>query len=329
MSEEIISKLKVIIEFMEYIFITKNTEDLLKKTSEFLVQTFKLSNCSIRIEDKFLRYYTNADLEKEYLPIEEVVHSLVKDLKTCLSFDSLKKDPLTEKIKNIDKIPQSTLILPIVYEKAFLGNINLYSENSLKTHSEIANMILDKFLKAYLMLRKQDRIQQSSVTDELTGLFNRKYMDEYLRNTLARAKKDKKSTSLIIFDVDNFKKFNDTKGHLEGDKLLKEIGVIVKEVFRFEDVSCRYGGEEFVIILKETDNDISVKRSEELRNKVKEKTGETISIGVITCKNSTLSASEMLSKADEALYKAKGLGKDRVVSFVSIDKSLGVIDTGH
>ncbi|MBI5065350.1 GGDEF domain-containing protein [Candidatus Woesearchaeota archaeon] len=324
--DEEIAKLKVIIEFMEYIFITHNTEDLLQKASEFLVQTFKLSNCSIRIEDKFCRYYTNSDLEKEYIPVEEALTLLAKDLKTPLSFDSLKTDPLTQNVKGIDKIPQATFLIPLVVEKIFLGNINLYSENSLKNHSELINMICSKFLKAYSMLLKQDQIQQSSVTDQLTGLFNRKYMDEYLKNTLARAKEDKKPTSLIIFDVDNFKKFNDTKGHLEGDRLLKEISSVTKEAFRFEDVACRYGGEEFVIILKDAENDISIKRSEELRNAIKEKTGETISIGLITCKNSTLSASEMLAKADEALYKAKRTGKDKVISFLSIDKNLGVID---
>lgn len=321
------SKLKLLLEFLEYIFTATNTVDLFKRTNDFFVQTFKLANSNINLENKNSRYYTTKDLENNYSIFENYIRPFVKNLKTPLSLDSLKNDELTKKLPVISQLPNSTFVIPLTFNKNYLGEIFLYSDKSLKNYSEILNALSTKFLKAYLMLKHQDLIKKSSITDELTGLFNRKYMNEYLTKTIERAREDKKPTSLIIFDIDNFKKFNDTKGHIEGDKLLKKVSSIAVSLFRYEDVVCRYGGEEFVIILKNTDREDCLKRAEELRIKIKEKTGETVSVGLMTSINSSLNPQEMLKHADEALYKAKRTGKNKVVSFISVDKSLGIIDT--
>ncbi|PIN81899.1 hypothetical protein COV11_00560 [Candidatus Woesearchaeota archaeon CG10_big_fil_rev_8_21_14_0_10_30_7] len=327
MNEE--TKLKLLLEFMDYVFTTNGTTDLLKRTAEFFVQTFKLANCFLKMNDHSLRYYSHPDLEKKYLRVEAITELIVKDLKTSINILSLQNDDLTRQVKEISDIPQTNLVIPLVHDRVYLGTISLYSENSLKEHAEVINVLSNRFLKTYLLLKKQDVLHRDSITDPLTGLFNRKYMNAHLSKTLDRSKSDKTPNSLIIFDIDDFKKFNDNKGHLEGDQLLKKISNIVVQIFRHEDVVCRYGGEEFVIILKDADRDISLKRAENLRVKVLEETGESISVGLMTCKNSSLSAQEMLKHADDALYKAKRTGKNRVVSFITLDKSLGVVDTEH
>jgi diguanylate cyclase (GGDEF)-like protein len=129
-----------------------------------------------------------------------------------------------------------------------------------------------------------------------------------------------------MIDVDNFKKYNDTHGHPAGDILLKQLATILQKHCAITETPCRYGGEEFVIIIPQREQQDAQLFVEELRKKVQEQLPTTISIGIITCANSSLSYGSMLSNADQALYKAKNTGKNRVVSYLVLDKNLGIID---
>jgi diguanylate cyclase (GGDEF)-like protein len=150
---------------------------------------------------------------------------------------------------------------------------------------------------------------------------------ETLKSELTRAQKEANPTSLIIFDIDDFKLFNDTNGHPEGDRILKEIADVSKSCFDNVDTVCRYGGEEFVVIMPDADPDISLEKAEKLRSQIELNGSLTVSVGLITSLNSEVSAEHLLKEADKALYKAKRSGKNKVVKFVMVDKSLGVIDT--
>jgi len=173
---------------------------------------------------------------------------------------------------------------------------------------------------ANLMLRETLKFQ--SVRDPLTGLFNRRHMEESLARELMRAARNHKPVAVLMFDLDHFKRFNDDFGHEAGDILLRELGSLLRSQTRGGDVACRYGGEEFLIILVEASVDSAVRRAEALREQVRNMhihdRGQTfpqvtVSIGVAGFPEHGTSAQQVISSADKALYRAKTSGRDRVI----------------
>jgi diguanylate cyclase (GGDEF)-like protein len=329
MEDERIKELQIVVEFVESIFLSNNLDILLQKSADFFMNKFKLSNCSIQLNGKKHRFYSEWGANKIYDAAEERIYNAMKELKTPLIMSSLKDDFLTKTVENIDKVAQSLLAIPIVSNRELIGSINIYSEGDLKHLLDTASAISQKLEKASLLIKRYDDAQQSAVTDSLTGLYNRAYMFQFLEKTIQNSTKDKKPTSVIMFDIDNFKIYNDTQGHLEGDNVLRKIAQVSKKCFRADDVVARFGGEEFTVILPETDSKVSKDRAEEFCKKVLEESKLSISVGLLSCLNSSISAQESLKLADEALYKAKNTGKNRVVQFIVVDKNLGVIDTVH
>jgi len=171
-------------------------------------------------------------------------------------------------------------------------------------------------------LHLREVLRNQSVRDPLTGLFNRRYMEETLTRELKRAGRAKEPVSFLMLDVDHFKRFNDTFGHLAGDTLLRSLGKFLVENTRGHDVVCRYGGEEFAVIMVGASLENAMKRAEALRQGVKkltiEHSGEilgvvTISVGVSAFPQRS-EPELLLQSADQALYRAKAEGRDRVAS---------------
>ena len=169
----------------------------------------------------------------------------------------------------------------------------------------------------------QLELDVQAIRDPLTGLFNRRYADEILRSELRRMDRKKAFLGLLIIDIDNFKKINDTHGHGAGDAVLKTFGKYLMENVRYEDVVCRIGGEEFMVIIPETTLETAVHRSEEIRkefhemnflydNKVVDKL--SLSIGVATYPVHGKLAEDLIRCADRALYQAKAEGRNRVIA---------------
>lgn len=163
----------------------------------------------------------------------------------------------------------------------------------------------------------------NAITDSLTGLPNRRYFDEALRKEFYRVKRSGAPISLIMFDVDYFKRFNDTYGHLAGDSCLRQIGITLKSAIQREyDIVARYGGEEFVVILPETNLEGALLLAEKIRTliealeifHVKSDVSKfiTVSLGVVTAYITSLEKPEdLIVKADEAMYKAKNMGRNK------------------
>ena len=150
-------------------------------------------------------------------------------------------------------------------------------------------------------------LHERSFTDILTGLYNRRYFYRLLKHEIEKVKRSKSDLSLAIIDVDNFKKINDTHGHIEGDRVLRKISAILKEQTRTVDIVARWGGEEFVIILPDTDSVGARIFSERVRRVVEGSrlaNNATISIGIATYKN-RIGLDDFINMADSALYKAK------------------------
>lgn len=178
---------------------------------------------------------------------------------------------------------------------------------------------------------EKNTAQFNSITDSLTGLANRRYFDEALSTEFYRLKRSGSTLSLIILDVDYFKKFNDSYGHIAGDNCLRQIGITLKTIVgRAPDIVARYGGEEFVAILPETEDNGAEALAERIRKAVEElaiphsasDTAEhvTVSLGVVTVYTTKLALpQQVVALADEALYCAKKRGRNRVA--VATDKA--------
>jgi diguanylate cyclase (GGDEF)-like protein len=177
----------------------------------------------------------------------------------------------------------------------------------------------------------RETLRNQSIRDPLTGLFNRRYMEETLERELHRAARKGVPVGIIMADLDHFKRFNDTFGHLAGDALLRMFGELLASRIRSEDVACRYGGEEFALILPEASLETTRERAEEVREQAKSLQaqlrgqslgGVTVSLGVAAFPQHGSTAEAVLHTADAALYRAKAEGRDRViVAEGSADKS--------
>lgn len=161
--------------------------------------------------------------------------------------------------------------------------------------------------------------------DQMTGLYNKKYLFTMLPQEISRAKILSDNVSLLMIDIDYFKDYNDTMGHIEGDKALKKVSEILKESTRNMDICVRYGGEEFTVILPKTDSEKAVSAAERIRHSIEtynfpgaEKLPQkkvTVSVGVATFPHNAATAEELIIKADTVLYKAKNTGKNKVVVY--------------
>jgi len=182
-------------------------------------------------------------------------------------------------------------------------------------------MCAEQISMAIANVKLRDQLRDQSIRDPLTGLFNRRYMLETCRREFARAARGRQSASILSIDVDHFKKFNDNHGHDAGDAVLREVGNCLETEFRDEDVACRFGGEEFVVIIPGATIDIAAKRAEVLRAKIealsvryldKNLPAITISIGVAAFPEAGDNPQSVLKAADDALYRAKESGRNRV-----------------
>jgi diguanylate cyclase (GGDEF)-like protein/PAS domain S-box-containing protein len=170
-------------------------------------------------------------------------------------------------------------------------------------------------------IKLREALRTQSVRDALTGLYNRRYLEEVLEREVRRAGRAAQSLGVLMIDLDHFKTFNDTHGHDAGDAVLRETGASLAKGIRAEDFVCRFGGEEFVVILPTANLEAACARAERLRSMMKKLTvlyqGKsmgmlTVSIGVAAFPDHGLSPKELMAAADAALYEAKNRGRDQV-----------------
>lgn len=185
----------------------------------------------------------------------------------------------------------------------------------------LAAALLFTFFLARTMQSLHELVSQQAVTDELTGLSNPRRFRALLANEVARAKRFGHDLSLLMLDLDDFKRVNDTHGHLQGDDVLRAVAAAVREESREVDEPARYGGEELAVALPETGPEGAIELAERIRARIEEvsvplrsgsgSTGVTVSIGVAGLGESTEGAESLIAAADGALYEAKRAGKNR------------------
>lgn len=191
-----------------------------------------------------------------------------------------------------------------------------------ETGMRLAITVGDQLSLALANLRLRDELRQQAIRDPITKLFNRRYMEETLIREMSRAQRNNQPLSVIMIDIDHFKEFNDTFGHEAGDLVLQSLAKFLSTRVRGSDVACRYGGEEFTLILPSATLELARKRAEQIREGIQSiqvKYGGqtlgpiTLSLGVAVFPDHGVTGEAILQLADAALYRAKQTGRNRVV----------------
>ncbi|MEM1439299.1 MAG: diguanylate cyclase [Pseudomonadota bacterium] len=200
-----------------------------------------------------------------------------------------------------------------------LKTFGLLPHNFITQNGFQIGSLIEMVLLSLALASRVSELQRHSVTDGLTGVFNRRSFDEHLRGEFARNARYGQPLSLMLIDVDHFKAYNDTHGHQFGDDALRSIASLLQTNLRRTDRLCRYGGEEFVILMPDTNGEearaIGERQREQIAAHTLSRGSLTISIGIATLSQASFGTeSEFLGAADEALYNAKRGGRNRVVS---------------
>ncbi|MEI6776345.1 MAG: GGDEF domain-containing protein [Chloroflexales bacterium] len=210
---------------------------------------------------------------------------------------------------------------------SFLAFVFLLSGLSILANSIIQRNIKQINAQARQLVLNEIRLRELSVRDHLTNLFNFRYLEEMLEAEIQRAIRQQHSLGIIVLDVDHFKHINDALGHAAGDTVLRELGTFLTRNIRQSDIACRYGGDEFVILLPDTSQDAIKERAEQIRDGVRNlqlPMPITISLGVATFPHDGATGEEIFKSADSALYRAKHEGRNHVMVADSSTRSMPV-----
>jgi diguanylate cyclase (GGDEF)-like protein len=266
-------------------------------------------------DEAWIDKYHQNPLSKHSLTLAPII--VFKEPLLC---SNIGKHP--ELVRTFEGIPvESLFAFPLVINGEVLGMLVISSPTShilndqetqiLSSITNQASMAVQNILTLTFEKRKAD-------TDGLTGLYNRRYFNEQIERLTERARDQELPLSLILIDIDNFKKYNDTYGHPAGDHLLKVMTSAISDVVRDHDIFARYGGEEFAVILRDTNNKLAIHISERIRQVVssipndKLKCPVTISVGVGTFPDHASDWVTLLDFVDKSLYHAKNSGKNQV-----------------
>jgi diguanylate cyclase (GGDEF)-like protein len=277
------------------------------------------------LRDEALRIFTLYEITKEITKTlnEEDAFALFQQklkenvqLEECLFIDSAEE----EDVKKMRTSPEY-FVISLQGRKRRLGYVAI--KGIVEYDKEIAMILAGQFALALRRVKLYSEIEKIAITDSLTELHTRRYFSERFYEEINRTKLRKLKLSLLMIDVDYFKNCNDQYGHLTGDQILREIGKIIKENIRAIDIGGRFGGEEFCVVLPDTDKEGAQFAAERIRYATETTTIKaydtsltvTVSIGIATAPDDGIAANELIDKADWALYRAKKQGRNRICCF--------------
>jgi diguanylate cyclase (GGDEF)-like protein len=187
----------------------------------------------------------------------------------------------------------------------------------------LGNILNDLKAPTIISEHKITQIAEIAITDGLTQLFDVSTFRARLETEIKRYKRYGSEVSVLMIDIDDFKQFNDAHGHQEGDRILVDVALLIEKTTRDLDICCRYGGEEFSVILPQTDYKAALKIAGRIRGRIESKlkkgSGITVSIGCAMCPKDGKSANVLVKKADKALYFSKATGKNQVIAYYDIN----------
>ncbi len=260
-----------------------------------------------------------------FLNEEEAIIQVLSSREPKVIQDADKDNILSKELVSSLKMKQF-LLVPMHIMNRILGLVILGNTSFKKTITghdiNSARLIVNQASVALHIAQLYNKIQDMTINDELTGVYNHRYFKDVIRKELDLANRYLQPLSLSIVDIDNFKHYNDTNGHLAGDNVLRQVAQILSQGVRRTDIVARYGGEEFALILPATDKEGAMIILEKLRrdietypfpNAEKQPSGKvTISLGVATFPNDAKEVREFIEIADKGMYIAKSSGKNKI-----------------
>jgi len=269
----------------------------------------------------------DSEIETAKIKLGEGVAGKVAASKEIMVIANAKDDErFTESSSsNVDSI----ICLPLIVEEKCIGVMNITNKATGEKFNSEDVELLTMLAGQVAITINNANLYNLAITDGLTQCFIKRYLDQLLRDELARAKRYRRPLSVLMLDIDYFKSVNDDFGHQQGDLVLGEIGQIIRTSIREMDSPARYGGEEFIILMPETEGAQTLAMAERIRqiienHEFKSLTDKplklTISIGIATFPHNALSEEGLIRKADMALYKSKEEGRNRVT--VSLDEAV-------
>ncbi len=325
-------QLKAIHEISKDIISILDLDELLQKIVDSINNTFRYYHTIVFLVDKnskelVVKDYAGAPLNtavkrRVKIGVEGITGWVAKTGEPLLVND-VSKEPRYLQIEELTDT-KSELAVPIKIKNEVIGvldiqsvKLNAFDESGIATLTILSEIIAIAIQNTYFY----QETEHLAITDGLTKLYNSRYFYTALQKELERSKRYGHSFSIIIFDIDDFKKYNDKYGHIAGDQLLQELARLTIKNCRNIDIIARYGGEEFVIILPETKYNGAIKIAERLRKEIKKhsftinkdekKCKITISLGIAMYPKDADNIKDLIKAADKALYKAKQAGKDR------------------
>ena len=311
---------------------------------EFFSQRLEMENSIILLYNRQNNSLSQLDTKNEVqneLRIKivtgnEVTNWLLQESKPVLSIKDVEKSKVFEEAfpslaKRLDSIGMTHLIT-LKEKNTCVGFLALGGNESIKNHHLKQKDLLEPLITIASQSLQTLYLFETSIVDELTGLYNKRYFFQTLTAELKRSDRYKQPCSLCTFDIDDFKKLNDTYGHAQGDQVLKELGIIIRDSIREGiDTGIRAGGEEFQIILPATTAELAVTVADRIRKTIQEHLFQgfeqgkqiTVSIGISTYPDYARSDSELIKSSDKSLYLAKRTGKNKVCQASELDTYKG------
>ena len=316
----------------------RNLSDFLNYERILVEKLFSLLSSFVEYNAAGVYFSSPDDFAENILYIDTLGRNLSKNLLSDIQYDFFKSMEdfksckgakfevvrmlLGREMDYVFSDLKSKIIIPLVFDKKLIGGICFYSRQEVDYGSfGYFDIMISELLAIFKMKYQYTEKEFMSVLDGLTGLYNRRQFEISLEQEHNRAKRHPSDFSLAILDIDFFKKVNDTYGHQYGDYVLKTVAEIMKSSFRKTDLLYRYGGEELIIIMPETNIEGAVIPVQRLRRAVEEydfnyngvKTKVTVSIGLTMNYQELNTPADILKSADDALYKAKESGRNRVI----------------
>lgn len=332
--------LLLLLELSENISAIRNPMTILRIIVEKMSAIIDVARCSIVSinADGVLLVKASNDLEENreiQLDLDrypEIRKSL--ETKQPVIVNNIQEDPLLDPVRSYlkDLNYNSIIVIPVIKKESVIGTFFLRTASPLrngiterinKVCQLVANISANALENAMLfdtMRTAQEYFEEMSIRDGLTKLYNHRYFFNRLEEEFSRAARYFQALSLLFIDADNFKQINDLHGHISGDAVLQQMGVLIRSIARESDIPARYGGEEFAIILPNTSPEGAMDLAERLCRAIREHKfavlkGDrmTVSIGVATFYDANIPSFErLLNRADVAMYRAKEQGKNRV-----------------
>jgi diguanylate cyclase (GGDEF)-like protein len=305
--------------------------ELLRRVCEFLLQAFPIEHVAVMLleEDKLVFRAHSGRMTTQYkvgTPVPDgggLCREALATRQPVLCNDVSKT---VHYIKGYEET-QSELCIPLLSFGQIVGvlclesdKLNAFDSVDVRPLESVADICANAIQNAHYF----ERVRHMAYVDGLTGIFNRRYFEIRVLEEIERAKRYSGSVSLVMMDIDHFKRLNDEFGHLMGDDVLRQISTLFSQNLRKVDVGCRYGGEEFAIIVPETTGEDAYYVAEKLRKVIETSVFPgvprpvTISAGVASYPANATNRDELLKAADEALYAAKQSGRNTVVPAASI-----------